>query len=245
MLAEFPPVKTVVVKPRRSHELQVIAGTLPADGKITIVENGARFLVPLKEGQKTGFFLDQRDNRYYAAPFCGQKSVLNLFSYTGGFSIFAGLGGASHVTSLDSSQGALQIAQENWLINNLHAQAHETCCEDAFQFLENARESWQVIFVDPPSMTHAKTQKEAALKKYIETFTLSLKRLAAKGDIFFSSCSSRITPDDFLEIIDQSLSAARRSGKFLRISSQSPDHPFPHAARELQYLKFAHLRLHN
>ena len=92
-------------------------------------------------------------------------------------------------------------------------------------------------------MTHSKSQKEKAAAKYIEVFSSALKRVHPGGDIFLSSCSSHIGSKDFLDIIEEALSTARRTGRYLRLSSQGPDHPFPHFARELQYLKFAHLTL--
>lgn len=213
------------------------------DNEVLILENGVKFKVNLEKGQKTGFFLDQRDNREFVRQMSAGQSVLNLFSYTGGFSVYAGLGGAKKVASLDISKGALLLAEENWALNGLDPQLHTSLCVDVFEYLKNQTELWDHILVDPPSMAHAKEQKELAQAKYIELFAAAAKRVRAGGSLSLSSCSSHVGFEDFFKIIEEALSASRRRGQILRVSGQGLDHPFPHVCPELRYLKFVHLVL--
>lgn len=237
-------VRSVVEKTRRSVDrtMDLLAGE-PAEPVVTVREHGALFRVNIEKGQKTGFFLDQRENRLYVRQGSRGKSVLNLFSYSGGFSIYAGLGGARRVASLDIARGAIDLAEENWRLNGLDPSRHSGLCVDVFEYLRGDTEMWDHIIVDPPSMSHSESGKETAKQKYIEVFAAAAKRVTASGELSLSSCSSHITFDDFLEIIEESLSQARRSGQILRVSGQGPDHPFPHANLELRYLKYVHLAL--
>ncbi|MCC7441233.1 MAG: class I SAM-dependent rRNA methyltransferase [Bdellovibrionales bacterium] len=236
--------KSVVEKTRGGSERTLVhLGGKATAAEVEILENGVRFTVEIEKGQKTGFFLDQRDNRQFVRSMCQGKSVLNLFSYTGGFSVYAGLGGASRVASLDVSQGAITLAEKNWALNGLPATRHQGLCADVFEYLESEGERWDHILVDPPSMTHSEAQRETAKAAYIKVFAAAAKRVNAGGELSLSSCSSHVSFDDFFEIIEEALSAARRKGQVMRVSGQGSDHPFPHASRELRYLKFVHLAL--
>lgn len=247
-LLEKTVCKTVIEKTRRGMGDRAIihlAGETTSMEAV-IRENGALFKIDLEKGQKTGFFLDQRDNRAYVRQISEGKSVLNLFSYTGGFSIYAGLGKAKRVASVDVSRGAIETAEENWRLNGLDPSKHEGLCVDVFEYLKDAKdakEDWDHIIVDPPSMSHSEEQKHAAKMKYIEVFAAAANRVRERGEISLSSCSSHITFDDFFEIIEESLSQARRRGRILRVAGQGPDHPFPHVSHEFRYLKFVHLAL--
>jgi 23S rRNA (cytosine1962-C5)-methyltransferase len=132
-ISQFTGVKSVVEKFRRNTEggLNLLAGS-PTASVIEITENGVRFEVDIENGQKTGFFLDQRDNRQYVRTISSGKSVLNLFSYTGGFSVYAGLGGATRVASLDVAEGAVRSAEANWALNGLTPAHHEGLAVDVF-----------------------------------------------------------------------------------------------------------------
>jgi 23S rRNA (cytosine1962-C5)-methyltransferase len=235
-------LKSIIVKSRETKDFTFALGS-EVDASTTILENGAVFLVNVLTGQKTGFFLDQRDNRFYVRNFAKGKTVLNAFSYTGGFSVNAGLGGAKHVTSLDISKGALEVAHQNWCHNKLQENRHQIQAADAFEFIKESREKWDFIIVDPPSMTRSEKTKELATQKYIEVFANAAKHLEPHGHLFLSSCSSHISFSDFLEICNQSLSIARKQGQILHVSGQGADHPFPHICPELRYLKFIHLVL--
>lgn len=243
-LLEKSGCRSVVEKSRRSSErtMQLLGGE-PTESEVVILENNVKFKVNLEKGQKTGFFLDQRENRQYVRLGNSGKSVLNLFSYTGGFSIYAGLGGARRVASLDISKGAIETATENWALNGLDPEQHVGLCVDVFEYLNGEKEMWDHIVVDPPSMSHSEQEKDIARQKYIEVFTAAARRVVAGGDLSLSSCSSHISFNDFFEIINECLSGARRKGRILRVSGQGPDHPFPHICPELRYLKFVHLNL--
>lgn len=243
-LLQSGAVESVVEKFRRHTQagLQFLGGQ-PCDYLREVTEHGARFKVDIEHGQKTGFFIDQRENRNYLRSVSKNLSVLNLFSYSGGFSVNAGLGHASQVTSVDVAQGAIDLANENWRMNGLNPQLHQGITADVFQYLAQSKELWDHIVVDPPSMGHSEEHKSRAQGKYIELFTTAIKKVKPEGQISLSSCSSHISFNDFYEIITESLSQARRRGRILRVSGQGPDHPFPHSAQELQYLKFFHLTL--
>jgi 23S rRNA (cytosine1962-C5)-methyltransferase len=243
-LLERTSCKSVIEKTRRSSERTIEPlGGKPSENEITIKENGVLFRVNLDKGQKTGFFLDQRDNRHYIRQVTRGKTVLNLFSYSGGFSVNAGLGEASRVASLDVSKGAIDLACENWQLNGLQPAKHTGLCVDVFEYLRGEKEMWDHIIVDPPSMSHSENQKSVAKAKYIELFAAAAKRVVSLGELSLSSCSSHISFDDFFEIIGESLSQVRRKGQILRVSGQGADHPFPHACPELRYLKFVHIAL--
>ena len=197
----------------------------------------------LEKGQKTGFFLDQRDNRFYVRGISKNKSVLNLFSYTGGFSISAGLGGAARVASVDISKGAIETANENWTMNDLDSSKHAGLAVDVFDYLAKDTEIWDHIIVDPPSMSHSEERREIAIQKYTDLFAVAAKKVKPLGELSLSSCSSHVSFDDFFKIISEAMSQARRRGQILRVAGQGPDHPFPHACPELRYLKFVHLAL--
>lgn len=249
-LLENAGVKTVIEKTRRGTDRTIVplAGSdiaLIADREmnVTVKENGALYKVNLEKGQKTGFFLDQRDNRFYVRGISHGKSVLNLFSYTGGFSISAGLGGAAKVVSVDISQGAIDAANENWKLNGLDPARHQGLAVDVFKYMEETRDEWDHIIVDPPSMSHSEDRRETALQKYTDIFARATKCVKPQGEISLSSCSSHVSFEDFFEIITNAMSQARRRGRILRVSGQGADHPFPHACPELRYLKFVHLAL--
>ncbi len=236
--------KSVIEKTRRSTDKATkLLGGRAIENEITIKENGVLFKVNLEKGQKTGFFLDQRENRHYIKSVSNNKNLLNLFSYSGGFSVYAGLGGAKNVTSVDISKAAIDLANENWQLNQIMGSCHEGLAVDVFEYLQSSKQEWDHIIVDPPSMSHSEDQKKNAQNKYIELFAAASQRVAPLGQLSVSSCSSHISFDDFFLIIQEALSLARRKGQILRVSGQGLDHPFLHATHELRYLKFVHLAL--
>lgn len=209
--------------------------------EIEVLENSMKFLVNIEDGQKTGFFLDQRDNREFVKRISKGYQVLNLFSYTGGFSVAAGIGGAQNVTSVDLAPEAVQACSKNWELNSLNKASHEGICEDVFEFLKKDKRKWDFIIVDPPSMTHSEAQKALAIKKYTEIFSQAIKSLNRHAHLSLSSCSSHINFDDFQEIINEALAQNKARAQILRISGQGIDHPFVHISHEMRYLKFVHL----
>lgn len=241
-LVENKIVESVSYKPRQKNAQHVYGTKTPQF--VQVIENGHSFEIDLVQGQKTGFFLDQRENRAYLKSLCENKTVLNLFSYTGGFSIYASNAGASMVTSVDISQKATEQLLKNISLNDFDLNTHEVFTEDVFKFMEqNKAQKWDVVVVDPPSMAPSESAKPQAIKKYIDIFAKATKQVATQGDICFSSCSSHINFQDFNEIIQEALSQCRRNGFIHRVSGQGSDHPFPLSCPELQYLKFVHVRL--
>lgn len=241
-VAEITGCHSVHLKCRHHRELRTVLGE-ENQGVVSILENGVKFLVNIAEGQKTGFFLDQRENRKYVGQISGGKSVLNLFSYTGGFSVYAGLGGAKKVTSVDLAAPAIALSEENWSLNQLDSKSHRGVSENVFDFLDGSAEKFDVVIVDPPSMAPSEKTKKQAVQKYTELFAQAISVLNDGGDLILSSCSSHISFSDFFSIIDEALSKKRKTGQILNVSGQGMDHPFPHSCHELRYLKFVHLVL--
>ncbi len=239
---------TVVEKLRRHTEggILFLAGepiSPETHNEIIATEHGVKFKVNLEKGQKTGFFLDQRENRKYIQSVSNGLSVLNLFSYSGGFSVYAGIGGAKKVASLDIAEGAIELAKQNWILNGLDPDKHTGLCIDVFEYINKTQDVWDHIIVDPPSMGHSEEHRDRAKTKYIELFSAVAKKIKPQGQLSVSSCSSHVSFEDFFDIINESLSIAKRRGRVLRVSGQGPDHPFPHSCHELRYLKFVHLIL--
>jgi 23S rRNA (cytosine1962-C5)-methyltransferase len=246
-IVESGLVTSVYYKPRHNDAEKgyVLEGNIP-NLEVEFLENNARFSVNIKEGQKTGFFLDQRDNRLKIRSVARNLRVLNIFSYTGGFSINAGLGGATEVTSVDLAKPAIDAANKQWQLNGLNEQSHTGIAADAFKFIEEAKAAkkiWDLVIVDPPSFTHSESSLEAARSSYLSLITSAIGLVRPGGLIAASSCTSRVTPVMFLEICEKAVSASRRQGVALAISGQPEDHPFPLACHELRYLKFILIRV--
>lgn len=230
------------------------AGTSAADlvvggsdtGNIEFRENGLIFTADLIAGQKTGFFLDQRDNRRFLQPFTAGARVLNAFGYTGGFSIYAGRSAAAHVITLDSAAPALEYASRHWALNDLDPGRHEIVNADAFEYLDQAarqNQNWDLVILDPPSFAPSEASLPAAVKAYTRLVSLGAAVTARSGLLAAASCSSHITRQMFLEIIEQAVSDARRQATLLAVRGQPPDHPAPLVMPELHYLKFVLLKL--
>lgn len=224
---------------------RAVRGAAPAE-VIHFVENGKQFRANVVEGQKTGFFFDQRDNRARVGELARGRSVLNLFAYTGGFSVYAGINGARDVTSVDLAKPAIEEARGNWRINGLPDETHHTVAADVFQFLEEARAAgrlWDLVIVDPPSFAPAARHVEKAIGSYQTLFASALQVLAPGGIAALSSCSSHVTAQMFFELTEVAVSKARRRATVLGVYGQPADHPFPLVCRELQYLKFLLLQV--
>jgi 23S rRNA (cytosine1962-C5)-methyltransferase len=245
-LSKHAGARSVFLKFRAEEKTrgQVVLGELPDSSKL-FVENGIKFKADVVQGQKTGFFFDQRENRARIGALSKDRTVLNLFGYTGGFSVYAGAGGAKHVTTVDIAKPAIEDAHANWKLNELQEERHAGAALDVFEFLAQAREThqqWDLIIVDPPSFAPAERHVEKAKESYQKLFVSALKVLAGGGIIALSSCSSHIPMPLFMEICEASLSEARRRATVLGIHGQPADHPFPFVCTELQYLKFVLLQ---
>lgn len=214
----------------------------PLSGPVLFQENGLEFEADLARGQKTGFFLDQRDNRARVERYSGGKSVLDVFAYTGGFSVCAARGGALSVTSLDVSEPALAAAERNFLHNRsiaaVTAARHRVLAGDAFQLLPEIRdrgERFQMVILDPPAFAKAQAETGRALASYARIIRMALELLSNGGLLVAASCSGRITADRFQQVVNET---AHKAGRPLRILEQTGhplDHPigFPEGA----YLK--------
>lgn len=210
------------------------------DTRVVIEENGNRFLVDLLEGQKTGFFLDQRENRERLREYAKGKRVLDCFCYSGGWSMYAAQGGAREVIGVDASQGAVDLAAENARING-----YEVCKfikADVFDLLrgmDKKGERFDVIVLDPPAFVKSKKEIADAVRGYKEINMTAMKLLNDNGTIVTSSCSHHIDRELFTDIL---VKAARDSGKIARLlefRSQGRDHPVLMPMKETEYLKCA------
>jgi 23S rRNA (cytosine1962-C5)-methyltransferase len=220
---------------------QVVRGSAPT-GPVLFRENGLVFEADLVRGQKTGFFLDQRENRARVERLSDGRSVLNVFAYTGGFSLYAARGGARDVTSLDISQPALAAAQRNFRHNSTDAHVaaakHHLLVGDAFEILQkmHARGNrYDLVILDPPSFAKAQAEIDRALASYRKLTRLGLGVLSQNGILVAASCSSRISAEHFTEAV---AGAARQTGRPLHVFEQTGhavDHPIGFA--EGAYLK--------
>ena len=234
----------VFFKARNGHEAEskFLVGEM-AEPQVLILENNMKMRIAYRDGQKTGYFIDQRLNRQYVRSISRDQSVLNLFSYTGGFSVAAGLGGARKVVSVDIAAPAIEFAQQNWLCNDLPAALHSGRCQNVFDYLQEEKTRFDIVICDPPSFAHREKDKEAASKAYIDVFMLAAQRCEVGGSLVLSSCSSHIRQEEFLEIAREAVSRARRTAKVVYVGSQAPGHCFPLAFVQMQYLKFLHLEM--
>ena len=204
--------------------------------KLEILENGLRFLADLREGQKTGFFLDQRDNRKLIGSLCAGKKVLNCFSYTGAFSVYAAAGGAKQVISVDSSKPALEMASEHFRLNKLET-PHEIVCADVFEYLRKCEREFDFIILDPPAFCKNKHQVGNASRGYKDVNWQAIKRLSPGGLLYTASCSSFISADLFQKIVFAAAKDAGRDVKILAKTSHPADHPINVYHPEGEYLK--------
>lgn len=202
-----------------------------------ILETGHRFRVDWEKGQKTGFFLDQRANRMFAQHYAGNRKVLNLFCYSGAFSVYAIKGGATLVHSVDSSRQAIDLVRENYLLNGIDPDQHPCFIADAKKFAGETREKYDMIILDPPAFAKTHTVSNNALHAYIYINAAALRLLNPGGLLFTFSCSQAITRQLFNTAL---YSAALESGRTIRILhrlSQGPDHPVSIYHPEGEYLK--------
>jgi 23S rRNA (cytosine1962-C5)-methyltransferase len=212
------------------------------EGPVLFLENGLHFEADLVHGQKTGFFFDQRENRERVEKYTSKKTVLNLFSYTGGFSVYAARGGAKKITSVDSSRPALEASVRNFYhnrsISKIASAQHEILLADAFQALEKLgknNQGYDVVIIDPPAFAQKSDQTAAALSAYQRLTTLGLNLLAPGGILVQASCSSRVEADAFFDAIHH---AAEQTGRPLR-EIERTGHPLDHPVsfKEGKYLK--------
>ena len=215
----------------------LLYGNVP--DRVEMTENGIRFLVDVKEGQKTGFFLDQKENRAAIAPFVKNKKVLDCFTHTGSFALHAAHYGAADVTGVDISDYACEFATENARLNGFGDNVRFIAA-NAFDLLSEQSKSGQkydVIILDPPAFTKTRSAVESALRGYKEINLRAMKMVVPGGYLVSCSCSQHVTPDLFKKMIQDAAYDARVSLRQVEFRSQGKDHPILPAAPETEYLK--------
>ena len=229
-------------KVRRQEGMELYKGFIgdPFDTNVEIEENGVRYMVDVKDGQKTGFFLDQKYNRKAIQHLCKDAKVLDCFTHTGSFALNAGYGGAKEVTGVDASELAVEQATLNSKLNGMEDRV-KFICRDVFELLpelEEKGEKFDVVILDPPAFTKSRNSVKNAVKGYREINLRAMKLVRDGGFLATCSCSHFMTYELFTQTIHQ---AARNVHKRLRqveYRTQAPDHPILWAAEESYYLKF-------
>lgn len=211
-----------------------ISGSSP---ETIVLEYGNKFKINWEEGQKTGFFIDQRENRRLLQQYTAEKTILNMFGYTGGFSVYAMRGGASLVHTVDVSEKAVELASENVALNFSDTSRHKAFATDAFEFMRDIDNRYDVIILDPPAFAKHNSALHNALQGYKRLNTIAFKKIKAGGILFTFSCSQVVSRDDFRKIV---FTAAAISGRRVRIIhqlEQPADHPVNIFHPEGEYLK--------
>ncbi len=212
----------------------------PFDTKVEIMENGVRYLVDVRDGQKTGFFLDQKYNRQAVGRLCRGKKVLDCFTHTGSFALNAGINGAVSVLGVDASQLGVEQARENARLNGLEDRV-QFVCGDVFEFLpklEREGELFDVVILDPPAFTKSRNAVKQAVKGYREINLRGMKLVRDGGFLATCSCSHFMEPELFTKTIREAAAGVHRRLRQVEYRTQAADHPILWAADESYYLKF-------
>lgn len=217
----------------------------PFDTKVQMLENGIKFLVDIENGQKTGFFLDQKENRAALKPLVKGAKVLDCFSHTGSFALHAGYYGASEVLGIDISEHAVNCAAQNAKLNGLE----DICRFEAANTFDKLREFdeagtlFDVIILDPPAFTKTRGAVEGAVRGYKEINLRAMKIIKPGGFLVTCSCSHHVDPELFMDIIYNAAIDSKRKAKLVEYRSQAKDHPILLASEETEYLKCAILQV--
>jgi 23S rRNA (cytosine1962-C5)-methyltransferase len=226
--------------PEETSKIERLWGALPPRDLI-VEEHGLRFHANLFVGQKTGLFLDHRENRRFLEGWCAGRTVLNCFSYTGAFSLYAARGGASAVTSCDVAPASAGEAAANFVLNGFDPDSYEFLVEDCFALLARfTREGrmFDLVILDPPSFAHSKKHLHAALRGYTRLHQLALRCVRPGGLLAAASCTSYVSPDLFKETLAQAAASLGKRFLILHEAGQPLDHPVPAHFPEGRYLKF-------
>jgi 23S rRNA (cytosine1962-C5)-methyltransferase len=210
------------------------------DPKVQIVENGVKYIVDVEEGQKTGFFLDQKLNRLAIHRLCKDAEVLDCFTHTGSFALNAAFAGAKHVTGVDASDVAINQADQNAKLNHMEDRV-DFVIDDVFDLLpklEKNRKKYDIVILDPPAFTKSRASVKNAMKGYKEINLRAMKLIRDGGYLATCSCSHFITPDLFAKCINDAAHDAKKRLRQVEYRTQAPDHPILWAAEESYYLKF-------
>ena len=208
------------------------------EDELTVLENGRKFIVNWTEGQKTGFFLDQRDNRDLVGSLAKGRNVLNLFCYTGGFSIYALTGGALHVDSVDSSKKAMAMVDRNVVLNGFDESSHTSLCCDAIEYLRDVPEGkYDLMIVDPPAFAKHRGALKNALRAYQRLNAAAISKVAPGGFVFTYSCSQVVDKEAFALAVFSAAAQCGRSVRILDRLNQPCDHSVNIYHPEGEYLK--------
>jgi 23S rRNA (cytosine1962-C5)-methyltransferase len=239
------PLQAVVVRDRETGTANVAWGALP-EGEREVRENGVKFGVDLVRGQKGGLFLDQRDNRALVRTLASGRRVLNLFGYTGGFSIYAAMGGAAETTTVDVAAPAIEAARRNFERNGLALESTHLHAEDAFDFLERASRAgtrYDLVISDPPSFAPSERALPQALRAYTRLHRLCAAVTEPGGIFCAASCSSHVDAKAFVETVTTGVREAGRTFTLVELRGAAACHPSLPAFHEGEYLKFARGRV--
>jgi 23S rRNA (cytosine1962-C5)-methyltransferase len=230
---------------RAEEGLPGVRGLLAGDEPpvpLAITEGDTTFLVDVLKGQKTGFFLDQRDTRALVRRLASGRRVLNAFAYTGAMSVAAGRGGAAEVVSVDTSEPALALAEQAWAANGLPANAGRFVCADVFEFLRDEREPFDFVILDPPPFVRRRRDVTAGLRGYKDVNLQALRRLASGGWLVTCSCSQHVDRAAFRDVVAAAAADAGRAVSLVAEAGHPADHPTALAHPEGEYLKVLLLR---
>jgi len=255
LIAAQIPNERIVLRLSRNIQEKAEKEFSLADGKILrgasldepviFLESGLRFEADVLRGQKTGFFLDQRENRRRAEALAAGRTVLNAFSFSGGFSVYAARGGATAVASLDLSAHALTAAERNFLLNrenpNVARCRHEIIQADAFEwFQKKPVQRFDLIVLDPPSLAKREAERAEAIRAYSNLMASAIDRLSPEGILVAASCSAHVSSEEFFNLAQQTANKSGRKFEELETTGHAPDHPA--TFREGKYLKCIFLR---
>ncbi|HEU5293131.1 MAG TPA: class I SAM-dependent rRNA methyltransferase [Cyclobacteriaceae bacterium] len=202
-----------------------------------VLEHGKKFYVDWEEGQKTGFFLDQRENRKLLGEFSAGKKVLNTFCYTGGFSVYSLKAGAEFVHSVDASEKAIELTRKNLELNGFDSNTHSCHAIDTFEFLKDKKDIYDLIILDPPAFAKHRDARHQAIKGYQRLNSEAMKAIKSGGIIFTFSCSQVVDRQLFYDTVSSAAILAGREVKVLHQLTQPPDHPVSMFHPEGEYLK--------
>jgi len=230
---------------RRLEGMEQVTGLLRGEvpDRVIMTENGIKYSVDVKNGQKTGFFLDQKLNRKAISPLCRDARVLDCFCHNGSFALNAALYGAKEVTGVDISEDALVVARENAERNNLNVNFVAANCFDFLREKADAGEKYDVVILDPPAFTKTRSAVEKALKGYKEINIRGLKLTKNGGFLVTCSCSQHVTADLFEKMINEAARDCKKRVRYIDNRTQAPDHPILPASIETKYLKCSILQV--
>ena len=243
-LCEVLGEKLIAVYDKSEKSLPFKAGVESKDGYLfgenndtEVLENGLRFKVDWLEGQKTGFFIDQRENRHLVQHYSAGRDVLNMFCYTGGFSFYAMKGNAQMVHSVDSSAKAIELTNQNVALNFLNDTRHEAFVADAFDFMRDIKSKYDLIILDPPAFAKHRDALHQALQAYKRINTRAFEQIRSGGILFTFSCSQVVSKEKFREAVFSAAAIAKRNVRILHQLTQPADHPVNIYHPEGEYLK--------